>query len=98
MLENFEFKQKKIDGSTTFYRLRVFLWVQNLLNTANVTSVFRYTGSAYNDGFLASPQAQEQIRTATNQQSYVDLYNARMLNPDRFSLPRLTRIGVALYF
>jgi hypothetical protein len=47
---------------------------------------------------LASPQAQEQIRTATNQQSYVDLYNARMLNPDRFSLPRLTRIGVALYF
>ena len=96
--KNFEFKQKKIDGSTTFYRLRVFLWVQNLLNTANVTSVFRYTGNAYNDGFLASPQAQEQIRTATDQQSYVDLYNARMLNPDRFSLPRLTRIGVALYF
>jgi hypothetical protein len=68
------------------------------LNTANVTSVFRYTGSGYNDGFLASPQAQEQIRTATDQQSYVDLYNARMLNPDRFGLPRLTRLGLALYF
>ncbi len=96
--KNFEFKQKKLDGSTTVYRLRAFIWIQNLLNSANVTSVFRYTGSAYNDGFLASPQAQEQIRTATDQQSYVDLYNARMLNPDRFGLPRLTRLGLALYF
>lgn len=96
--KNFTFKQKKIDGSTTVYRLRAFIWVQNLLNTANVTSVFRYTGSGYNDGFLASPQAQEQIRTATSQQSYIDLYNARMLNPDRFVLPRLTRLGLALYF
>lgn len=96
--KNFEFEQKKIDGSKAIYRLRAFIWIQNLLNTANVNSVYRYTGSAYNDGFLASPQAQEQIRTATDQQSYVDLYNARMLNPDRFGLPRLTRLGLALYF
>jgi hypothetical protein len=92
------FKQKRIDGSVTVYRLRTFLWVQNLFNVANVLSVFRYTGSAYNDGFLTSPQAQEQIRTATQQQAYIDLYNTRMLNPDRFLMPRLTRLGVALYF
>jgi hypothetical protein len=72
--------------------------VQNLLNTANVTSVFRYTGSAYDDGFLASPVSREQKETATNQQAYVDLYNTRMVNPDRFVLPRLTRLGLALYF
>jgi hypothetical protein len=72
--------------------------VQNLLNTANVTSVFRYTGSAYDDGFLASPASREQKETATNQQAYVDLYNTRMVNPDRFVLPRLTRLGLALYF
>ncbi len=96
--KNFIFKQKKIDGSTTVYRLRAFVMVQNLLNTANVTSVYRYTGSAYNDGFLASPASQEQKEVATNQQSYVDLYNIRMINPDRFMLPRLTRLGLALYF
>jgi hypothetical protein len=96
--KNFMFKQKRIDGSVTVYRLRTFLWVQNLFNVANVLSVFRYTGSAYNDGFLTSPQAQEQIRTATQQQAYIDLYNTRMLNPDRFLMPRLTRLGVALYF
>lgn len=96
--KSFMFKNKKIDGSTTVYRMRVFLMVQNLLNTANITGVYRYTGSAYNDGFLASPASQEQVETATNQQSYVDLYNIRMVNPDRFALPRLTRLGLALYF
>ncbi len=93
-----QFKKKKIDGSTTLYRLRVFLLVQNLFNTSNVLGVFRYTGSAYNDGFIASPAAKEQINSATNQQAYVDLYNIRMVNPDRFALPRLTRLGLALYF
>ncbi|MCF8253332.1 MAG: TonB-dependent receptor [Bacteroidia bacterium] len=96
--KNFIVKKKKIDGSMTAYRFRVFLMVQNLLNTANVTSVYRYTGSAYNDGFLASPASQEQKEGATNQQSYIDLYNIRMVNPDRFALPRTTRLGVALYF
>ena len=72
--------------------------VQNLLNTANITSVFRYTGSAYTDGFLASPASQEQIETATNTQSYIDLYNIRMVNPDRFALPRTAHLGAALYF
>ncbi|MCE2740482.1 MAG: TonB-dependent receptor [Sphingobacteriales bacterium] len=96
--KNFMFKKKKIDGTMTVYRLRTFIMVQNLLNTANVTSVFRYTGSAYDDGFLASPVSREQKETATNQQAYVDLYNTRMVNPDRFVLPRLTRLGLALYF
>lgn len=96
--KSFMFKNKKIDGSTTVYRLRAFIMVQNLMNTANVTGVYRYTGSAYNDGFLSSPASQEQVETATNQQSYVDLYNVRMVNPDRFALPRLTRLGLALYF
>jgi hypothetical protein len=95
--KNFVFKKEKVDGNVN-YRLRVFVMVQNLLNTANITSVFRYTGSAYTDGFLASPASQEQIETATNTQSYIDLYNIRMVNPDRFALPRTARLGAALYF
>ncbi|MBC7382061.1 MAG: TonB-dependent receptor [Bacteroidia bacterium] len=94
----FLIKKKKIDGATVGYGFRIFASVQNLFNTSNVTSVFRYTGSGYNDGFIASPAAKEQINTATNQQSYVDLYNIRMINPDRFSFPRLVRLGMSLSF
>jgi hypothetical protein len=94
----FTFKKEALDGKTTTYRLRVFLWIQNLLNAANVLGVYQYTGSAYDDGFLASPQSQEQKRVATNAQSFVDLYNTRVINPNLFALPRLTRLGVALYF
>lgn len=94
----FTFKKTKMDGKDAIYRLRVFLWVQNLLNAANVLGVYRYTGSAYDDGFLASPQSQEQRRVATDAQSFVDLYNVRVVNPNLFALPRLTRLGMALYF
>ena len=94
----FDFSHKNIDGSQTRYALRVFLWVQNLFNVANVLGVYSYTGSAYNDGYLNSPYAQSQINAATSAQSFIDLYNVRMVNPDRFALPRLTRIGVSLQF
>ncbi|MCU0422907.1 MAG: carboxypeptidase regulatory-like domain-containing protein [Bacteroidia bacterium] len=96
--KNFEFKKEKLDGKTVQYRLRVFLWVQNLLDAANVLGVYAFTGSAYDDGYLASPQSQEQLRVATNAQSFVDLYNTRVVNPGFFALPRLTRIGASLYF
>ncbi len=94
----FSMKRKTIAGTANPYRFRVFLMVQNVFNTANVGGVYRYTGSAYSDGFLASPAAREQITTATNQQSYVDLYNIRMVNPNNFFLPRLTRLGLSLSF
>lgn len=96
--KNFTFKKEKLDGKTSVYRLRAFLTIQNLLNAANVLDVYAYTGSAYDDGYLASPQSIEQKRVATNAQSFVDLYNTKLVNPGAFALPRLTRIGVALYF
>lgn len=96
--KNFTIKNSNAGARVKEYRMRVFLTVTNLLNAANVTGVFRYTGSAYNDGYLTSPFAADQIRTATNAQSFVDLYNTRMLNPDRFLLPRLTRIGFSVQF
>jgi hypothetical protein len=96
--KNFTFKKESLSGKTTMYRVRVFLWMQNVLNAANVLGVYQYTGSAYDDGYLASPQSVEQKRVATNTQSFVDLYNTRVVNPGLFALPRLTRLGVSLYF
>ncbi|MCZ2141362.1 MAG: carboxypeptidase regulatory-like domain-containing protein [Bacteroidia bacterium] len=94
----FTFKKEGLDGKQSVYRLRAFIWVQNILNAANVLSVYSYTGSAYDDGYLASPQSIEQKRVATSSQSFVDLYNIRMVNPNFFALPRLTRLGVSFYF
>jgi hypothetical protein len=96
--KNFTFRSETLDGKVTNYRLRVFLWVQNVFNNINVLDVYRYSGSAYTDGFITSPQAQAQRDAATNAQSLVDLYNIRVVNPNLFALPRLTRLGVALYF
>ena len=96
--KNFTIKNEKAGARVREYRMRVFLTVTNLLNAANVTSVYRYTGSAYSDGYLSSPFAADQIRTATNAQSFVDLYNTRMVNSDRILLPRLTRIGISVQF
>jgi len=94
----FTIRSESLSGKTTVYRLRVFLWVQNVFNNINVLSVYRYTGSAYSDGYITSTYAQSQLNSATNAQSLVDLYNVRMVNPNNFALPRLTRLGLSLYF
>ncbi len=94
----FTIRSESLSGKTTMYRIRVFLWVQNVFNNINVLSVYRYTGSAYSDGYITSTYAQSQLTSATNAQSLVDLYNVRMVNPNNFALPRLTRLGLSLYF
>jgi hypothetical protein len=96
--KRFTFKKEGLDGKTKVYTLRTFLSIQNVLNAANVLSVYKFTGSAYDDGYLASPQSVEQKRVATNSQSFVDLYNTKVVNPGFFALPRLIRLGVSLYF
>jgi hypothetical protein len=96
--KNFNFTNQRLDGKTTVYRLRVYLWVQNLFNNINVLNVYRYTGSAYDDGYITSSLAQAQRDAATNAQSLVDLYNVRVVDPGNFALPRITRLGLALYF
>jgi hypothetical protein len=94
----FTIRSEGLDGKSSFYRIRVFLSVQNVFNNINVLSVYRYTGSAYDDGFITSTYAESQLNAATSAQSMSDLYNARVVDPNRFALPRLTRLGVSLYF
>jgi hypothetical protein len=91
-------KDFKIGNKT----LNVYLRSQNLLNRRNVASVYPATGSATDDGFLASPRGQQQLNTiiAANQvlQSYLDSYQWRMLNPDNFTLPRRVFLGAIFNF
>jgi len=94
----FIMRSTSIDGKNSQYVLRIYLEVQNLFNAANVLSVFQYTGSAYSDGYLNSPQATAAKANATNTQSFIDLYNIKMVNPGNFAPPRLTRFGISLQF
>lgn len=80
------------------YNFVVFLWIQNLLNTRNIRNVYSYSGLATDDGWLSSPQGQQQIREQVNAQSYVDLYNARVNWPYNFLAPRTIRLGCRMAF
>jgi hypothetical protein len=72
----------------------LFFTVTNVLNTLNILGAFPFTGSAFDDGYLTSPQGRNQVSFQTDAQAYADLYNIAMLNPGRFTLPRRMRIGV----
>lgn len=78
--------------------IEVYVQIFNLLNTENVISVYPFTGSANDDGFLASETGQTQAAQQTSTQSYLDLYNRRLNSPFNISLPRRIRLGVAYNF
>ena len=76
--------------------LSAFLWVQNLLDTANQQGVWRATGLPDNDGFLATPGGQQFIGSSVPVAE--TLYRHRNRNLGNFGIPRITRIGVRLDF
>ena len=78
--------------------LNFYLDLQNLLNTQNVISVYRATGNADDDGYLAAAQSQVDIANQTNEQSFRDLYSVKANNPANFSIPRRFRVGLMLNF
>lgn len=78
--------------------LNVYLLVQNVLNTQNVTGVYRATGNPKDDGFINSPDGQQLANQQVDPQAFVDQYNIRIQNPDNFSLPRRTRLGIRFDF
>lgn len=78
--------------------LNVYLQVLNLLNTKNVIRVYKATGNPDDDGYLASPAAQNTIASQVYPQSFVDLYDIKVNNPANYSRPRVIRIGVQIDF
>ncbi len=78
--------------------IEVYLQALNLLDALNVLQVYPYTGSAADDGYLASPQGQSALSFQTDAQSYADLYNVSMQNSGYYTLPRRLRLGVRVGF
>lgn len=76
----------------------VYLQIQNLLDTRNVVSVYRYTGNPDDDGYLSSALAQNSIQAQTDTQAFIDQYRMKVNNPNNYTLPRRIRLGVLINF
>ena len=78
--------------------LNVYCRVTNLFNIQNVLNVYRATGTAMDDGYLAASQYQTSIQSQLDEQSFRDYYLMKVQNPFNLGLPRTIRIGVKFDF
>ncbi len=78
--------------------LNVYIRVTNLFNQFNVLSVYRATGNADDDGYLAAAASQSTIQNQLDEQSFRDFYNMKIDDPRRISSPRTIRLGVKFDF
>ncbi len=82
--------------------VNVYLRIQNLLDSRNIIDVYAATGSAEDDGFLATNQGNDIVRdiasTGQNLASYLDAYSWRRINPTFYSLPRRVYVGASFNF
>lgn len=83
--------------------LNVFIRCQNLLDAVNILNVYPATGSAYDDGYLASPLGQAEISNLSQSDeqlanNFINSYNWRMVNPDFFAGPRRFYVGAIILF
>ena len=78
--------------------LNVYVRVTNLLNQANILSVYRATGNADDDGYLAAAGSQSSIQGQVDEQAFRDYYTMKIQNPNNISSPRTIRLGVKFDF
>jgi hypothetical protein len=76
--------------------LNIYLQVLNVLNTQNVINVYKATGNANDDGYLASPSSA--ASTQISPTSFTDLYNVKINSPGNYSRPRVIRLGIQIDF
>lgn len=78
--------------------MNVYLQVLNVLDTKNVISVYPYTGDPDDDGYLSAAEWQREINTQLDPQSFRDLYNIYVDQPNNYSTPRQIRLGLIFNF
>lgn len=88
----------KANGDKRSFSANIYLQVLNVLNTQNIISVYRATGSPDDDGYLNTPAAQVAIAQKVSPQAYIDQYRIALNNPGNYSLPRRIRLGIMLNF
>ena len=89
---------KREDGGNKMGNLNVYLWFGNLLNTQNITNVYRYTGAPEDDGYLASSRGIQDASVQLSPESWTNYYTMNMQTPFNFAFPRTIRLGVRFDF
>jgi outer membrane receptor protein involved in Fe transport len=82
--------------------MNVYLRVSNILNKKNIVGVYRFTGAADDDGFLASQQGQSILNSVESQfgstDAYLAAYQTAMFNPNNYTQPRRIVLGLNFGF
>ena len=86
------------DGNKRMGNLNIYFWFANLINTKNITNVYRYTGAPDDDGYLATTRGQQDVRSRLDPDSFVNYYNLTMRTPFNFGRARTIRLGVRFDF
>jgi hypothetical protein len=95
---NFSLAFGKDENKKKAANLNVYLWIINLLNTQNINGVYRFTGVADDDGYLAAAQYQSFINAQNSPEAFRNYYSMFVDNPFNFGAPRQIRLGVRLDF
>lgn len=95
----------RLDKTFSFggFKINMYLWVINVLNTENIVSVFNTTGDPYDNGYLTTPEGIAIVEGFRrfgeyHAQTYMDLYKALNYNAGFFGTPRQIRLGVRLTY
>ncbi|MCL2131409.1 MAG: TonB-dependent receptor [Lentimicrobiaceae bacterium] len=78
--------------------LLVGLAILNIFGFKNPTSVYSYTGSREDDGFLTSKDYQQYVATQENVASFVDFYTLYMEGLNPYGSPRRFRLDLTFSF
>ena len=95
---NFDLEFGKDEDKKKAAYLNVYLRVTNIFNIINTLNVYRATGTADDDGYLAASQYQASIQNQLDEQSFRDYYQLKVVNPYNFGIPRTIRLGVKFDF
>jgi outer membrane receptor protein involved in Fe transport len=99
-------KQFKIGGNNGNKPMYadVYIRIENLLDTKNIIGVYQASGSAYDDGYLATSEGAGGIKTLEDSgrsedvDNYLLAYQWGLLNPGFFTIPRRISLGATLEF
>ena len=82
----------------------VYLRIENLFDTKNTIGVYKASQSPQDDGYLATAEGQEGIKTLQTSgrqddiDNYLISYQWGLLNPGFYTLPRRVYLGASLEF
>lgn len=73
-----------------------YIWIENLLDSDNITSVYRSTGDPLTTGWLNTEQGRTSI--LQNGEGWRQDYSSLERNPYNYGIPRLIKLGLKINF